>query len=521
MRRYRRVSLAATAGLLLLLAFPSYGLWWTAPLGLAALLLAVDGTSLRRAWLLGLLAYLVLFLPLLEWVRFLGVGPWLALAVLQAALAGLLAPALLLVLRRRHLPLPVRVLGLVGAVVAVEAVRARVPFGGLTWGRLAFSQSEGLLLPWAPLGGAPLVGAMVAVAVAVAVAVVGVGELLRRSSTADRRAGAAVLMLAPAAAAMAVPLPVDGPTVQVAAAQGNVPVRRRGVRRGPGGAGHPPGADRAARRRGARRHPPSSGPGDLAGERLRPGPAQRAAEQAAARAGQARTEPAVPARRRPGRGRPADQQRAAGVGARRRAGRDLPQAPPRAVRRVPAPARPGGAPLPGCVDAAGTRLHRRRRRRPAAPLGVPLAVGTCFEVAFDELPRQAVRAGGQLLVLPSNNASYGRSAQSAQQLAMARLRAVEHGRATVVATTSGISALIAPDGRVLSRSGLYEPAVLQSALPRRTALTLATTWGGWIVVLLVALLLPSVLAGRRAGPRPRVVAGGAVAPHGCVIVCSR
>ncbi len=84
---------------------------------------------------------------------------------------------------------------------------------------------------------------------------------------------------------------------------------------------------------------------------------------------------------------------------------------------------------------------------------MPLAVGTCFEVAFDDLPRAAVRAGGQLLVLPSNNASYGRSAQSAQQLAMARLRAVEHGRSTVVATTSGISALIAPNGAVLARPG--------------------------------------------------------------------
>jgi apolipoprotein N-acyltransferase len=126
---------------------------------------------------------------------------------------------------------------------------------------------------------------------------------------------------------------------------------------------------------------------------------------------------------------------------------------------------------------------------------VPLAVGTCFEVAFDDLPRKAVRAGGQLLVLPSNNASYGRSAQSAQQLAMARLRAVEHGRSTVVATTSGISALIRPDGEVVAQSGLYEPALLQAALPRRTDLTVATRWGGEVEVALVALLLLPV-AGR-------------------------
>ncbi len=124
---------------------------------------------------------------------------------------------------------------------------------------------------------------------------------------------------------------------------------------------------------------------------------------------------------------------------------------------------------------------------------MPLAVGTCFEVAFDDLPRQAVRAGGQLLVLPSNNASYGRSAQSAQQLAMARLRAVEHGRSTVVATTSGISALITPDGQVLARSGLYEPAILTASLPRRTDLTFATRHGPAVEAALVGLLFPALL----------------------------
>jgi apolipoprotein N-acyltransferase len=126
--------------------------------------------------------------------------------------------------------------------------------------------------------------------------------------------------------------------------------------------------------------------------------------------------------------------------------------------------------------------------------GVPLAVGTCFEVAFDDLPRQAVRAGGELLVLPSNNASYGRSAQSAQQLAMARLRAVEHGRSTVVATTSGISALITPAGEVVARTGLYEAGVLTAALPRRTGLTVATRFGAFTEAALVVLGLMAAVS---------------------------
>ena len=516
--RLRRGALAAAAGLLLLLAFPPVGTWWTAPLGVAALLLAVDGTSLRRAWLLGLLTYLVLFLPLLEWVRFLGVGPWLALAVLQAGIAALLAPLLVLVLRRRQRPLGLRVLGVVGVVVAVEAVRARVPFGGLTWGRLAFGQSEGPLLPWAAIGGAPLVGAMVAVVA------VGLVELMRRRPTWPASATAVALVLGPAAAAAAVPTPVDGPLVQVAAVQGNVP--RSGVEAFAEDLvvldNHLEQTERLAAevRAGTRPRPDLVlWPENASDQDPRTEPqSRRRLEQAARVLGQPFLLGAV-----------------LDEGDRRISnallvwGQDGVQGAIYRKRHLV----PFGEYLP--LRGLAERLYPAARTLLARDFtagddvgvlrlgGVPLAVGTCFEVAFDDLPRQAVRAGGQLLVLPSNNASYGRSAQSAQQLAMARLRAVEHGRSTVVATTSGISALIAPDGRVLERSRLYEPALLQSALPRRTAFTIATTWGGWIEVLLVALVLLPALGGRRRarGPRSAVVAGDAPAPPRCVIARER
>lgn len=488
-----RVLLAAAAGALLLLSFPPYDLWWTAAPGLAALLVAVEGRSLRRAWLLGLLAHLVLFLPLLEWVRFLGVGPWLALAVLQAAIAALLAPLAALVLRCRSVPL--RGLGLVGAVVAVEAVRARAPFGGLTWGRLAFGQSDGLLLPWAALGGAPLVGAVVAVVA------VGLVELVRRGGPARRRLAAAGLVLAPLAAAAAIPTPVDGAPLQVAAVQGNVP--RSGVEAFAEDLvvldNHLAQTERLAAE-------------VAAGTRPRPDLVvwpENASDQ------DPRTEPQSRARLE-------QAQRALGqpflLGAvldegDRRISNGLLVWGPDGVQGEVYRKRhlvPFGEylPLRGPVEqvypAAATLLARDFTAGERGVLleldGVPLAVGTCFEVAFDSLSREAVRAGGELLVLPSNNASYSRSAQSAQQLAMARLRAVEHGRGTVVATTSGISALIAPDGEVLARSGLFEPALLQRELPRRTDLTLATRYGGQVEVLLALLVLAPLTARRR---RPR------------------
>ena len=77
---------------------------------------------------------------------------------------------------------------------------------------------------------------------------------------------------------------------------------------------------------------------------------------------------------------------------------------------------------------------------------VGIADVICFEVAYDELVRSAVRAGGELIVVQTNNATFGRSDESTQQLAMSRIRAVEHGRATVQISTVGVSGVIQPNG---------------------------------------------------------------------------
>ena len=78
---------------------------------------------------------------------------------------------------------------------------------------------------------------------------------------------------------------------------------------------------------------------------------------------------------------------------------------------------------------------------------ITLADTICFEIADDAVVRQGVTAGGRLIVLQTNNADYeqvgdsGHGGEPAQQLAIARLRAVEHGRAVVLAATSGVSAV--------------------------------------------------------------------------------
>jgi apolipoprotein N-acyltransferase len=101
----------------------------------------------------------------------------------------------------------------------------------------------------------------------------------------------------------------------------------------------------------------------------------------------------------------------------------------------------------------------------------------CFEVAYDEIVRDTVNGGAKAIVVQTNNATYGRSGQPEQQLAMYRLRAVEHGRAVVAAATSGISAYVAPDGSVKARTKEFTRAVLNVNLPLRDGTTLADEMG--------------------------------------------
>jgi apolipoprotein N-acyltransferase len=142
--------------------------------------------------------------------------------------------------------------------------------------------------------------------------------------------------------------------------------------------------------------------------------------------------------------------------------------------------------------------------RPAGDDTVRLATVICFEVAYDEIVRDAVERGAEVLVVPTNNASFGYTAESTQQLAMTRLQAITTGRAAVQVSTVGVSAVVAPDGTVVARTGLFTADHVVADLPLRTALTPAVRagyWPGWVVsgagaALVVAGLAAGIL-GRR------------------------
>ena len=82
-----------------------------------------------------------------------------------------------------------------------------------------------------------------------------------------------------------------------------------------------------------------------------------------------------------------------------------------------------------------------------------------------------------MLVVQTNNATFGYTDESEQQLAMSRLRAVEHGRTVAVAATSGISAIVAPDGTVVRSSSLFTPAVFVEEIAQRDSRTVAQRLG--------------------------------------------
>jgi apolipoprotein N-acyltransferase len=132
---------------------------------------------------------------------------------------------------------------------------------------------------------------------------------------------------------------------------------------------------------------------------------------------------------------------------------------------------------------AGTKVR-------TLPMGkAKIADVICFEVAYDGLVRDVVRAGGNLLVVQTNNATFGRTGESVQQLEMTRLRAIEHGRATVQASTVGVSAIVRPDGSVVSDTDLFTRDVLVARVPLRSGLTVADHLGGWPEALLTLLAL--------------------------------
>jgi apolipoprotein N-acyltransferase len=158
-----------------------------------------------------------------------------------------------------------------------------------------------------------------------------------------------------------------------------------------------------------------------------------------------------------------------------------------------------------------------QRLEPLLIDGVPVGPLICWESAYPGDARQLTRDGAQVLLIMTNNASFGTGAGPRQHLAAGQLRAVETGRTIVQAAVTGISAVIGPEGRTSSETGLYQDTVLRVQAEPRGGTTPYVRYGRLLEAGLVGLAVGGlVLAGflwwRRRAVAGRPVAAEAPAP---------
>ncbi|HZY28191.1 MAG TPA: apolipoprotein N-acyltransferase [Jiangellaceae bacterium] len=483
---------AAATGAALILAFPPYDLWFVGVAVTAGFALLVRGQSVRNAVGLGLCTGVGFFVPFLPWIgQEVGPIPWLLLAGLQGLFFAPLGVAVMLVQR-----LPGWPVWTAAAWVAQEALRGRVPYGGLTWGKLAFSQADGPMLGLASVGGSPLVSFAVALA----------GGLLAWAVVA-RRVMARVAAVAAAFGVIAVgaliPTPeLAGPTATVAVVQGNVPELGLGFN--------------DERRRITRNNAEVTVAlaDDVAGGRTTQPDLVVWPENSVD------INPYADAQTRAEVSRAVD-----AIAAPTLIGALVPTPDGRNVENTSIVWEPGSGagqtyvkrhPMPFGEYIPFRSIARRitsavdqqpRDFVAGDDVGLlemgPSDIGAviCFEVAFDNLVRDAVNAGADLLAVQTNNATFGFTPMTEQQLAMARFRAVEHGRTVLVAALAGVSAIVGPDGAVRERAELYTQDVLLADVGLSQARTTATTVGEWpewiLVAVAVAVTAMAALGWRR------------------------
>ncbi|UUO00438.1 apolipoprotein N-acyltransferase [Mycolicibacterium novocastrense] len=507
MGRLPQLGVAIVAGVLLCLSFPPFGWWYLGFVAFALLawVLTRETTTVRGGFGYGFLFGAAFYLPLLPWVgAFVGPFPWIGLSLAEAVFPALFGAAAVVVRR-----LPGWPLWFAGLWAAQEWLKSTVPFGGFPWGVVAYGQTESPLRSIAQLGGAPLLSfAVVLVGFSLAAMVFEVIQWWRRD---DAQKAAPPAVVVPGLCISAVLLVTaltwphvrqsglgagDEHSVTVAVVQGNVPrlgldfnAQRRAVLDN-----HVRETLRLAEDVRAGRAPRpmfvvwpenSSDIDPLANPD---------AHELISSAAEAIDAPILVGAVVEAPGATPEEPTTTnsvivwnpGSGPGERHDKQIVQPfgeylPWRGFfRNFSEYADRAGYFVPG--DGTGV-VH---------PAGVPVGVATCWEVIFDRAPRESVRNGAQMLVVPSNNATFTES-MSEQQLAFARLRAVEHDRYVVVAGTTGISAIISPDGRELARTAFYEPAYLDSAVRLKTQLSAATRFGPLVEGLLIALGVGSLL----------------------------
>lgn len=503
-------AVAALSGVLLYVSFPPRTLWWLALPAFACFGWVLRGRSWKAGLGLGYLFGLGFLLPLLVWTGVeVGSVPWLALVAAESVFVALAGAGIAAVSK-----LPAWPVWAAAVWIAGEAARARAPFNGFPWGKIAFGQADGVFLPLAAVGGTPVLG------FAVVLSGFGLYEIVRlvlegRRTRAVRRGAAAVALLSVAvpvvgavAARSLVSDKAEDGTATVAVIQGNVP--RSGL-------------EFNAQRRAVLDHHVKEtlrlAAKVKAGKVAKPdlvlwpenssdidpfayADAYTVIDEATKAIGAPVSVGGVVERD----GKLYNEQILW----------DPVKGPTDTYdkRQI----QPFGEYLPmrsllGAINKNWTSMVRQDFSRGTKPGvftmgGAKVGLVTCYEAAFDWAVRSEVTDGAQLISVPSNNATFDRSEMTYQQLAMSRVRAVEHSRTVTVPVTSGVSAIIMPDGKITQRTGMFVADSLVQKVPLRSSETPATKLGILPEIALVLVAAGGLGWAIGAGVRGRRAADG-------------
>ncbi len=520
-RGWGRLLLAVAGGACVGLSFQPYALWPLLFLGVAALTVAAYGARPRRAFGLGFVFGVVMLTLTIGWIHVLGLPVAIVLVAFEALFFALLGLGLSLITRLRWWPV-----GAAAAWVLVEYGYSRIPFGGFGWTRIGYAVVDTPLAGFLPFVGVAGVS-FLAAATAQLLAWLVVRPRRRRARSGlglPARIGIAVLAWV---VVFGAGLPLRGwqPTatgqgsVNVAIVQGNVPgrgIEALGRARTVTVNHLSQTADLVTQVRLGRQPQPDfilwpENSTDI--DPTLDAQTRIVVNAAAAIAGV----PVMVGAVMEGPGRDERQTSALwwqpdGAVAARYDKRNL----------VPfgewIPFRDQLLPLLPILKLVGAQSIPGTR---PGVLRVPLQTSTgrqqvgvgdviCFELAYDATVHQAITSGAQLMMVQSNNATYGGTGQIEQQFAITRARAMETRRDFAVATTNSVSGFIHADGQVVWRSDQFTHTDQVVTMPLQNAITPAVRYGGWIDAALAVLAGLFVLAGAfvpgRAGRRP--AAGG-------------
>jgi apolipoprotein N-acyltransferase len=531
-RPLKLMLLAVAAGAAVGLSWQPYNLWPLLVPGIAALTLLVrasssDGARLRRSFAVGYVFGAAMLVLAVGWVHVLSIWVAVALVAFEALFFGLLGMGLTLVSRLRLWPLAAAC-----CWVLTEFAYSRIPFGGFGWTRVAYAVVDTPLAGFLPVVGVVGVSFLVALIGQVLAWMVLAAWTARRQLRAGwpLRAGRSLtagLVLVGLLVLTGVGLgrfqvePASGRSgsVNVGIVQGNVPGR---------------GIEAMGRARSVTNNHLSETVDLITRSRLGLSPKpdfllwpenstdidplrDRGTHQIVQSAAQIAGVPILVGAVTEGPG-PDERQTSAlwwdpqrGVLARYDKRNLVPFGewiPFRSallsvlpiLRQVGAQSVPGTEPGVLTVEAGGRQLK----------------VGDviCFELAYDATVYETVTEGAQVLMVQSNNATYGGTGQIEQQFAITRARAMEARREIAVATTNSVSGFVDRNGSVVSRTDEFSAASLVVSMPLRATNTPAVVLAPWLGRLLALTGLLCCLVGAAARRARRTADPGRVQQDG-------